>query len=286
MIYSTKTLAQEFENHLADKISTLCDLPTLHVIQIGEDFASSKYVSIKQAKCHKLGIPVIIQKFQDDTLPSEVEDYIRSIPHDHSGVILQLPVAPQYTYLVDKIDYRCDIDLLTTDSFLLTKTGTLSPTIGAIDLVLKSLLQDNTGTEFYELLGESVSLRGKIVAVIGQGKLVGTPLLSYLQKREATIISINKDTLDPQELTKMADVIISAAGVENLVNSSWVKSGAIVIDAATLESNGSQKGDVDKEKIGEDVILCPSPGGIGGLTVLYLLQNLIALNEYFTSNSV
>lgn len=280
MIYTTQNLAREFESYLSEKISSSKNLPTLYVIQIGDNFASSKYVSIKQHKCEQLGLPVLIQNYPEGTDPYLIEQFINSIPVIASGVILQLPVSSEYAYLVDKIDYHTDIDLLTSQSTSLIAHGVLSPTIGAIDLVLKKLLFDKD-VPFAEIFDSKLSLKGKTAAVIGQGKLIGTPLLPYLRDREATIISINKDTTEPQKLTKQANIVISAAGVENLIDDNWLSDGALLIDAATLESNGSQKGDVNKEKIRDSIILCPSPGGIGSLTVLYLLHNLLAFSEIF-----
>lgn len=280
MLYTTKELSIQFESYIKDKISTLATLPTLYVIQIGNDFASSKYVSIKQQKCQHLGLPVIIKTYPNEVDPSEVEEFIKEIPVDGAGVILQLPVAAEFAYLVDKIESHKDIDLLSSQSVLLTTKGVLSPTIGAIDLVLKQLLR-HENISFAEMLGTKANFKGKTVAVIGQGKLIGNPLLTYLKEREATIISINKDTRNAQELTKHAEIIITAAGVENLIDDKWINDGTILIDAATLESSGSQKGDVNKVKIRDSVILCPSPGGIGSLTVLYLLFNLIQVSDRF-----
>jgi methylenetetrahydrofolate dehydrogenase (NADP+) / methenyltetrahydrofolate cyclohydrolase len=284
MIYNTKSIALEFENYLSSKISILKTLPVLHVIQIGDDFASSKYIQYKKLKCEALGLQLNIQKFELDTDPKIIEHYIESIPKSKSGLILQLPIPENCKYLLDKIDYKIDIDLLGPYSEIFNKHKLLTPTIGAIDLVLKQL---HYLRRFHTFEGDirdthdKLNLAGKIVAIIGQGKLVGSPLLSYLRDRNATIISINKETYNPEKLTKMAHVIISAAGVENLVDKTWISSNTIVIDAATLESNGSQKGDVNKNDVWEHTVLCPSPGGIGRLTILYLIYNLIVFDEIF-----
>lgn len=171
--------------------------------------------------------------------------------------------------------------------------------------------QEKTTTENYaenldiqidliqSLLTRELDLTGKIVAVIGQGKLVGNPLLKYLQRRNATIISLNKDTPNKPNLTQTADILICASGVPGLVKTDWLKKNAIVIDAATSESNGVLVGDVDYSQIDQNenqtnetknfvqdanrkssnslnLQICPSPGGVGPLTVLCIFWNLIS----------
>ena len=118
------------------------------------------------------------------------------------------------------------------------------------------------------------------IAIIGQGKLVGKPLVKYCLDRGATIIIIDKDTLNPQNLVKDCDIVLSGAGVAKLVNSTWLKSTAIVIDVATSGENGVIVGDVDQSDLLESIYLCPSPKGVGPITVLYLFWNLYCLNSH------
>ncbi len=139
--------------------------------------------------------------------------------------------------------------------------------------------------EIENFLNQKLDLTGKIVAIIGQGKLVGTPLLSYFQKTGATIISLNKDTPDKIKLAKLAEIVIAASGVPSLVQSSWIKNDVVLIDAATSESDGFLVGDVDRvelEKSNLSFKLCPSPGGIGPLTVLSIFWNLYQIESKFS----
>lgn len=273
-----------------------------------------------------------------------------------NGLIFQLPLPIEFVDLL-KIDWNnfTDVDFLAPNCSLWDYL--LPPTTQAIDLVLKSLLwskklehlkvgqnmnnfytdlqasslsqnleskienQENQQIELVltkDLLTQKLDLTGKIVVVIGQGKLVGNPLLIYLQKRNATIISLNKDSPNKPKLVKNADIVICASGVPKLVQSSWFKKNTIIIDAATSESNGILVGDLDyleitqsefstqnlpiedlnqlnkqnlvensqtKNKIKSlkikslNLQICPSPGGIGPLTVLCIFWNLIAIKK-------
>jgi methylenetetrahydrofolate dehydrogenase (NADP+) / methenyltetrahydrofolate cyclohydrolase len=277
MIYRTKALASEFENFLISKIKNIDSLPVLNIIQVGSDFASTKYIEFKVAKCNELNVPINVKKYEISTNPKIVEGYLNSLSDSNCGVMIQIPLPPAFDYLIDKIDPKVDVDLLSPHSEIFEKNKLLAPTIGAIDIVLKKILFESD-VKFSSILQTKLDLSGKTIAVIGQGKLVGRPLLSYLQARGGTIVSINKDTVNPKELTIKADILITAAGVENLIDSTWLKKDAIVIDAATLESDGGLKGDVNKNQLNEDTILCPSPGGIGRLTILYIIYNLFTIS--------
>jgi methylenetetrahydrofolate dehydrogenase (NADP+) / methenyltetrahydrofolate cyclohydrolase len=277
MLYQNHFLVEQFEEYLRQSLDQFDTIPTLYIVQIGENFASEKYISYKMKKCEKLGIPCELIQLPDTLDETSIKNYINSIPADNSGIIVQLPLPPNLDWIVNLIPYRTDIDLLSKHKHIHLENGLLEPTIGAIDLVLKEMF----GYEmvFPVVLNEPLDLTQKVVAVVGQGNLVGGPLLSYLKERNATIVSINKDTLNPQVLTHQADILISAAGVGNLIDENWLKHDALVIDAATLEQNGSQIGDVFTESIPETIYLCPSPGGIGPITILYILNNLLLLNN-------
>ena len=291
-----------------------------------------------------------------------------------NGLIFQLPLPFEFVDLLE-IDWNnfIDVDFLASNCNLWDQ-NLLPPTIQAIDLVLKSLIWQKNLEHFEpekiiltkysqnrilknemnselkneliltkNLLQQKLDLTGKIVTVIGQGKLVGNPLLTYLQKRNATIISLNKDSTNGQKLVKLADIVICASGVPNLVKSNWFKKNTIVIDAATSESNGVLVGDLDYLEIAQNELnsqnveqtekllrqnhlninlnsqeiktetreqqnksnlvknfqeknnnseffkkqnkkslnlwICPSPGGIGPLTVLCIFWNLVAIKN-------
>ena len=127
------------------------------------------------------------------------------------------------------------------------------------------------------MINQKADFTGKVVAIIGQGILVGSPLVKYLLDRNATIISVNKDTPNAKSLTSQADVIFSGAGVAGLVNYNWIKKDAIVIDAATSGIGGEIFGDVDQEGLDQSIYLCPSPKGVGPITVLYIFLNLLRM---------
>ncbi len=178
------------------------------------------------------------------------------------------------------------------NKFAIQKTEFQKTEPEKLELLTKSLKNLELKTELkteleMEKLFRNLDLTRKTVAIIGQGKLVGSPLLSYFVRRNATIISLNKDSPNKEKLVKLADIVVAASGVPNLVKSSWLSKKAIIIDAATSESNGILVGDIDRHELEnaengnfiQQISLCPSPGGIGPLTVLSIFWNLYQIWE-------
>jgi methylenetetrahydrofolate dehydrogenase (NADP+) / methenyltetrahydrofolate cyclohydrolase len=277
VIYNNLPLKSEFKKYLESETNAVVPKLKLNIIQIGNDLASTKYVGIKRKIGTDLNIDVKAYNYDINTTLSVISEVLSSSTFEKEGLIFQLPVPESVKSLVSQTSLACDVDLLGDKAQKLWHHNFLPPTIGAIDLVLKDILW--TDRRLDDKLTSKLDLSGKIVVIIGQGVLVGGPLLQYLKDRLATIISLNKFTRNAQDLCKTGDIVISAAGSPNLVNTDWIKDNSILIDASTSEENGALVGDVDPHNLTENIILCPSPGGIGPLTVLYLFYNLLKLRN-------
>jgi methylenetetrahydrofolate dehydrogenase (NADP+) / methenyltetrahydrofolate cyclohydrolase len=260
--YSPDSIAKQLEDTIQKNLSSISQAPTLHVIQVGHDFSSTTYIELKRKKCQSFGIPFVLHHFEETANAKQIQQTIADIPQN-AGLIIQLPLPGHLQHIVDTIPPRLDIDMLGKDASF-AATNILPPTICAIDSVITDMVQKKDYT-------------GLSIAVVGQGTLVGTPLVSHLLRKHATIISIDKHTKNPQLLTKQADIVVSAASVKNLIDKNWVHERAKIIDAATFESDGAISGDVNIENLFDTNMVCPSPGGIGKLTILSLIQNLIVL---------
>ncbi len=295
MIYNNSELKLKVHDILKSLIKNLGLIPRpLQIIQLGNDPISSRYVSLKQKIAKELGIkthliqPDVVDYDQVkdffDRLSDMISQELLNEVSWQAGVMLQLPFdfmeQVDYPALWDNANF-VDVDFMGYDVSRLLARGFLPPTIQAIDLVLKDILlnlNDFTLIEFQIKL----DLRGKIVAVVGQGQLVGKFMTQYLVERGATVISINEQTPNPETLCKQANILISATGVGGLIKSNWLASGAIVIDAGTSDSNGTMVGDIDITNLTathklDEIVLCKSPGGIGPLTILCLFYNLIMI---------
>jgi len=247
----------------------------LNIVLIGDNLSSVKYVNLKKKIGAELGVEVIIHQYsgQEKDIHFQLEKLLEQVNNskqNYEALIFQLPLALEFQKYLDQVNVYSDIDLLSNKWPILLNKSVIWPTVQAIQLCLYEII-------FNKFEDKIINLKGKTVAVVGQGVLVGTPVLNWLTKTEATIISINKETKNPKLLTKQADILISGVGVPKLINSSWVKPGVILIDAGTSDVQGNLQGDVDINDLPEDCIICPSPGGIGPITVLSLFWNVLRL---------
>jgi methylenetetrahydrofolate dehydrogenase (NADP+)/methenyltetrahydrofolate cyclohydrolase len=123
---------------------------------------------------------------------------------------------------------------------------------------------------------------GKKVVILGASNIVGVPLGAILLRRDATVTICNSRTVNIQEIAKTADILISATGVPLLVKSEFLKEGVVVIDVGSNKhpETGKLVGDVDWEDVqGIPSYITPVPGGVGPMTVVSLMLNLMNCYE-------
>lgn len=174
---------------------------------------------------------------------------------DVQGIILQLPISnsDQTEELLESIREDKDVD----------------------GLRKKAIFQAATPTAISWLLaGYGVDLKGKKVAIVGRGRLVGAPLEKMWLKSGVDVTVFEKGD-DLSQLINY-DIIVSATGVPGLIKSQMIKTKAVVVDAGTASENGKIVGDVSEEvRQRNDVIITPKKGGVGPLTVSALFDNVI-----------
>ncbi len=174
---------------------------------------------------------------------------------DVQGIILQLPISnsDQTEELLESIREDKDVD----------------------GLRKKAIFQAATPTAISWLLaGYGVDLKGKKVAIVGRGRLVGAPLEKMWLKSGVDVTAFEKGD-DLSQLINY-DIIVSATGVPGLIKSQMIKPKAVVVDAGTASENGKIVGDVSEEvRQRNDVIITPKKGGVGPLTVSALFDNVI-----------
>jgi methylenetetrahydrofolate dehydrogenase (NADP+)/methenyltetrahydrofolate cyclohydrolase len=212
---------------------------SLHVILIGNDPSSQKYVSLKQKKCQQTGVDFTLHHLKDD---KNLPHLINQLNHDSSvdGFFIQLPLKnKQFLKLISPTK---DVDGLNPNSKF-----TPAVVVGIIKLL-----------ESYNL-----SFNNQKVVIINDSELIGQPLKKYFPQA----ILCNDQTKDLPKITQTADLLISATGVKNLVSTDKVKDGAVVIDVAN--------GDVDFANVAPKCsYITPTFGGIGPMTIASLLYNL------------
>jgi methylenetetrahydrofolate dehydrogenase (NADP+) / methenyltetrahydrofolate cyclohydrolase len=250
--------------------------PKLVIVQVGEDSASESYIRKKLESCKKIGMRHDHVKFRENVTQSELFAEIKRLNEDSdvTGYIIQLPlpdhlvkVQPQ---LFREIDPYKDIDGFTAYNlgkvFLSTEFEHLPPATPAGVIAL---------LEHY-----NIEVEGKHAVVVGHGNITGKPLAVMLLNRFATVTVCHEKTKHLKDLTKEADILISAVGKPGLITADMVKRGAIVIDIGTTKTISGLKGDVDFDEVKEVAsAITPIPGGVGPMTVACLLKNCVTAKK-------
>jgi methylenetetrahydrofolate dehydrogenase (NADP+) / methenyltetrahydrofolate cyclohydrolase len=282
-MYDLSKLKLDFESYLIEELKILKIKPTLGIVQIGDSFASDRYIHYKTKKANSLGIPINLISLKEASINLEkLEKIILSESEKNSGLIIQLPIEKSLLPCLDKIPKSVDVDLLNPKN----KSNLLPPTILAIDITIKNILGIKT-ISFNEYITKKIDFSKHKVAIIGQGRLVGKPLSKYFLKRKAKLFIIDELTKNPEKITSKCDIVICAVGKPNLVRDNWInkKKDVIIIDAGTSESDGFLVGDINKESLKNQKFLITPPKGIGGLTILSLFYNLIYLSLMTVKNN-
>jgi methylenetetrahydrofolate dehydrogenase (NADP+)/methenyltetrahydrofolate cyclohydrolase len=242
--------------------------PGLATILVGDDPASAVYVSGKQKACREVGMEGFNFPLPADAPRAEVVALVERLNADPavSGILLQLPVPAHLdgAELTGLVDPTKDVDGLTPISVGLLALGRegLRP---ATPLGVMALL-DAAGT----------GLEGAEAVVVGRSNLFGKPMAQLLLGANATVTTCHSRTRDLAAVCRRADVLVAAVGRPRMVKGDWVKPGATVIDVGMNRIESGLTGDVDFEAVREVArAITPVPGGVGPMTVAFLLRNTL-----------
>ena len=271
ILINVKSIVENKKIFLKKKVNELKRngiVPKLAVILANDLDASKIYVRKKREMCSELGVEEIEYMLDKDTTTEKVLDIINRLNEDDSvhGILVQLPVFKHLDErkILESISPKKDIDgfhPLNIGKLLMGKPEIVACTPRGIMSIIES-----TG----------VDLTSKTAVVVGRSIIVGKPVSALLLNKNATVITCHSKTKNLKKYTKMADVLVVAAGVPHLITSDMVKKNAIIIDVGINRIDGKIRGDVDTENV-LDVVkyVTPVPGGVGITTVVSLLENLI-----------
>ncbi len=249
-ILDGKALAQRKFDELKKTISSLSLTPGLGVILVGDDPASRVYVSLKEERAYELGIYVqkreLAGSIKEDELILEIEK-LNANPLVH-GILIQFPLPEHINAntILDHIKKEKDVD-----GFLLG-SHVSSPIVAAILDLLHEVAPELRGLKAKLFLNSEIFFNG------------------LSERLRAKGIEIVEDSLK-------ADIIITAKGMAHFLKSFMIKKGAIVIDAGTVKINGKIFGDADESILAKAGYVSLVPGGVGPLTVIHLLENVVFL---------
>ena len=264
-----KALAAKVKARVAAEVETLPRRPGLAVVLVGEDPASRVYVTGKEKDCAECGIRSFEYKLPTETTQKELLDLVQKLNTDAEvdGVLVQLPLPPQLDekQILDAISPDRDVDC-----FHPYNVGKLS--IG------EPVFQPCTPAGVMEMLREyAIPVAGKRCVVLGRSNIVGKPMSMLLTMANGTVTMCHSKTEHLAEITRQADILVSAVGKTGFLTADMVKEGAVVIDVS-MNRNAAGKlcGDADFPAVeAKASYITPVPGGVGPMTRAMLMQNLL-----------
>ena len=275
-IMDGKALSKKIREQVSKEVEKLKEkniFPKLAVIMVGEDPASKVYVRNKSKACMNTGIEYEEFLLNENTTMEELLKLIKELNErkDIHGILLQSPIPkPLDIYSAfETIDFRKDVD------------GFHPINIGRLTLKRQTFISC-TPHGVMKLLEEyNIDLKGANVVILGRSNIVGKPLAQCLLNEDATVTICHSKTKNIGEITKNADIVISAIGKPKFVTADMVKEGAVVIDVGINRLETGIVGDVDFEEVSKKAsFITPVPGGVGPMTIAMLLNNVVIAAKY------
>lgn len=268
-----KKISKEIKDELKEKVAAYKaqgKTAALAVIQVGEDPASSVYVNNKKKACEYIGIESLEFHLPEAITEKELLAQIDKLNKDDkvNGILVQLPLPKHIDEekVIQAISPQKDVD------------GFHPQSVGALTIGQKGFVSC-TPAGIIELLKRSgIEIAGKECVVIGRSNIVGKPMALLLLRENGTVTIAHSRTADLRQVTKRADILVVAVGKPKMIDSSYVKEGAVVIDVG-IHRNAENKlcGDVDFDDVVEHVsTITPVPGGVGPMTIAMLMHNCVS----------
>ena len=275
---TSNDIKDEIAESVKEIVASGSRAPHLAAVIVGEDGASLTYVGSKVRACERVGFDSTLVKLPETTSEQELLDKVNELNNDQNidGYIVQLPLPSHIDSqkILMAVDPAKDVDGFHPTNF------------GKMALNLPTFISA-TPYGIMELLERyNVDTQGKHTVVIGRSDIVGRPVSILMSRKSnpgnSTVTLAHSRTQNIAELTKQADIVISALGSPNFVKADMVKDGVVVIDVGiTRVKDDSEKGykivgDVDYENVSKKAsYITPVPGGVGPMTIAMLLKNTL-----------
>ncbi len=255
------------------KVQQHTSIPTLAIIHVGSRSDSQTYIKMKQNAAKKLGFTCQIHHFEDSIPQSSLISEIQKLNNDSAinGIIVQLPLPDGFDAIsiLNKVSYLKDVDGLHRENI-----GRLS---SRIDTPL--FMPCTARGVLYLIKSTNVELKGSHCVVVGISDLVGRPVGQLMLREGATVTFCHSKTKNLPSIINTADILVVAIGAPEYIRGEWIKENSVVIDVGinSIETPTGYKlvGDIHFQSACTKAgYITPVPGGVGPLTVAYLMKNL------------
>ena len=251
--------------HLKQQGREIC----LAVVQVGNDPASTVYVNNKKKACAYIGIRSESYELPETITERELLELVERLNADEkvSGILVQLPLPKTLNEerILRAISPEKDVD------------GFHPVSVGRLWLGEKGFLSCTPAGIIQLLKRSGISIEGKECVVVGRSNIVGKPMAALLLRENATVTIAHSKTCNLKEVTKRADILIAAVGQQKMIDDTYIKEGAVVIDVGMhRDAQNKLCGDVDFEKVKDKAsAITPVPGGVGPMTIAMLMNNCV-----------
>lgn len=273
-ILDGRLLAQYLEQELAVRVTAITrksggKAPILATILVGDDPSSATYVKMKGNACRRIGMESRKVVMPRTTTTNELLGEIRNLNSDPSvqGILLQHPVPSHVDerQCFDQIALEKDVDGVTSLGFGRMSMGEIA-------------YGSATPAGIMRLLNHyGIDVEGKHAVVIGRSPILGKPIAAMMLNANATVTICHSRTQNLPDLVRLADVIVGAVGKPQFIKGSWIKDGAIVLDA------GYHPGGIGDIELSTVIDRCaaytPVPGGVGPMTIATLIAHTVEAAE-------
>lgn len=276
VIIDGKKISEEIKSEIKKEVENLEEIkgrfPGLAVVIVGENKASQIYVNAKIKACHETGINSFKIEMGEDSSEKEILKVIEQLNVDKNvdGILVQLPLPREINEkkIMESISPEKDVDCFSVQN------------IGEMFLNPDAGIKPCTPAGIMELFSRyKIDLIGKKVVILGRSNIVGKPLAILMINSGATVTVCNSKTENIEEITKTADIIISAIGQKGFLKEDMIKENSVVIDVGINRVEGKIYGDVEFNTVSKKTsFITPVPGGVGPMTIAMLLKN--TLNIY------
>ncbi len=267
-LLSGKPIAEEIEKWCIEEVDKLRKeknrVPSLRVLQYGDDAASKAYVRRIEKNCENIGIDFEYKIFNDDE-----EGFLASLKEANeskeiTSIMVQQPLPSSLSHAIEMINPNKDIE------------GVTSASLGKLFAGYKSLIPCTAAAVIEIIDYYGIEVKGMDAVVVGRSNIVGKPASILLQRKHATVTMCHSRTRDLAGHIKRSDLLVAAVGRPEMIKGDMLGEETIVIDVGTNFVDGKLVGDVDFESAKEVASqITPVPGGVGSVTNKILIRNIV-----------
>lgn len=246
--------------------------PCLAVVLVGDDPGSASYVRMKERDCAEVGIESRDHRLPEQTTQAELEALVDALNADDAvhGILVQMPLPAHLDpeAVIERISPDKDVD------------GFHPESLGRLVRGLRGFRACTPAGVMEMLRAYDIDPTGMRAVVIGRSTIVGKPMALLLLEANATVTVCHSRTRDLAAVCREADLLVAAIGRPMMIDATYVKPGAVVIDVGINRTEEGMVGDVDFGSV-EPVAsaVTPVPGGVGPMTRAMLMVNTIAAAE-------